>query len=437
MMPAQVEKIMIRGFMKTTSRTALLAAAGLLIGSYAYGPAAKAADLGGSCCGDLEERVAELEATTARKGNRKVSLQIYGLVNRGLLIWDDGTDSDAYVVDNDAQSTRFGFTGKASMKPGWTAGFNIELEVQDAASDEVDQNNDDIGASATASSVSAEIVRTRLANWYIESDRLGRVTVGQASTASDGITEIALHNQAGKTVGSTAFVRTFGVLGAPTSAANARWGDIASNLAGLGRNDIVRYDTPTLHGFILSTSWGDDDLWDAALRFKKEWNSIRLAAGIAYFYDGTGGFSTDSEMIGGSISVMHVPTGIFGHFSAGEKDYKSEARDDAQYWGVQFGVERKWLPYGLTTIYGEYASFDGDFDNRSGFVAFDPDTNPNPGVNAFDGAEASKWGFSLIQNFESAALDLYLQAEFWDASGISTVDDGELTVVMIGSRIKF
>src|SRR5262245_47907480 len=82
-----VEKKMIRGFMKTTSRSALLAAAGILMGSYAYGPA-KAADLGGSCCGDLEERVAELEATTARKGNRVVSLQIYGQVNKALLYWD-------------------------------------------------------------------------------------------------------------------------------------------------------------------------------------------------------------------------------------------------------------------------------------------------------------------------------------------------------------
>jgi hypothetical protein len=33
-----------------------------------------AADLGGNCCADLEERIAELESTTARKGNRKVSL---------------------------------------------------------------------------------------------------------------------------------------------------------------------------------------------------------------------------------------------------------------------------------------------------------------------------------------------------------------------------
>jgi hypothetical protein len=31
----------------------------------------QAADLGGDCCADLEERVAELEATTASKGNSK------------------------------------------------------------------------------------------------------------------------------------------------------------------------------------------------------------------------------------------------------------------------------------------------------------------------------------------------------------------------------
>ena len=53
-----------------------LAAAGLLAGGMATG--ASAADLGGNCCADLEERIAELEATTARKGNRKVSLTITG-----------------------------------------------------------------------------------------------------------------------------------------------------------------------------------------------------------------------------------------------------------------------------------------------------------------------------------------------------------------------
>jgi hypothetical protein len=46
---------------------------------------AKSADLGGSCCADLEERVAELEASVARKGNRKVSLTISGHVNQAML----------------------------------------------------------------------------------------------------------------------------------------------------------------------------------------------------------------------------------------------------------------------------------------------------------------------------------------------------------------
>ncbi|SFV38651.1 hypothetical protein SAMN04488557_3776 [Hyphomicrobium facile] len=50
--------------------------------------ASLAADLGGYCCSFLEERVAELEATTARKGNRKVFLAIAGYVGQELTWWD-------------------------------------------------------------------------------------------------------------------------------------------------------------------------------------------------------------------------------------------------------------------------------------------------------------------------------------------------------------
>ena len=60
---------------------------------------AKAADLGGDCCADLEERVADLEATTVRKGNKKVSVQIYGKVNYAAMWWDDGGEQNLYVVN--------------------------------------------------------------------------------------------------------------------------------------------------------------------------------------------------------------------------------------------------------------------------------------------------------------------------------------------------
>ena len=80
-------------------------------GSFLHQPA-KAADLGGDCCADLEDRVAELEATTVRKGNKKVSVQIYGKVNYANLTWNDGAETNNYTVNNYMESTRWGFKGR-------------------------------------------------------------------------------------------------------------------------------------------------------------------------------------------------------------------------------------------------------------------------------------------------------------------------------------
>ena len=72
---------MFGGLTKTSSRIAIAAALGMTLGGFAMSAhPAKAADLGGDCCADLEERVAELEATTVRKGNKKVSVTLSGWV---------------------------------------------------------------------------------------------------------------------------------------------------------------------------------------------------------------------------------------------------------------------------------------------------------------------------------------------------------------------
>src|SRR5215467_15483103 len=108
---------MIGGLLKSSSQLALVAAAGLFVGGVAM-PSAKAADLGGDCCADLEERVAELEATTARKGTRKMSLTITGQVNRLILWWDDGKSTGTYYgLDNTNSSSRFSFLGEAKVSP--------------------------------------------------------------------------------------------------------------------------------------------------------------------------------------------------------------------------------------------------------------------------------------------------------------------------------
>ncbi len=54
----------------------------------------------------LKKRIAELEATTARKGNRKVSLTMSGWVNEAVFFWDDGVEKNAYVGTNSLEQTR-------------------------------------------------------------------------------------------------------------------------------------------------------------------------------------------------------------------------------------------------------------------------------------------------------------------------------------------
>ncbi len=130
---------MIGGLMKTTSRLAVLAAAGFMFAS----PASAGGSIGGDCCADLEERVAELEVTTVRKGNRKVSLKLSGQINKALLFWDsdfEGTngDSNVYIVDNDLSGSRFRLTGGAKITSDLSAGFAAEFEFQTNDSDAVD-----------------------------------------------------------------------------------------------------------------------------------------------------------------------------------------------------------------------------------------------------------------------------------------------------------
>src|SRR5436309_2065925 len=61
---------MYGGLRERTNLALVLAVVGLFS---AKATPVLSADLGGDCCADLEERVAELEATTTRKGTRNVN----------------------------------------------------------------------------------------------------------------------------------------------------------------------------------------------------------------------------------------------------------------------------------------------------------------------------------------------------------------------------
>ncbi|MGF1650461.1 MAG: porin, partial [Hyphomicrobiaceae bacterium] len=213
------------GGLTSISRVALVAAA-VSMG----GVAAQAADLGGNCCADLEERIAELEATTARKGNRVMSLTVYGQVNRAMVWHNDDLSTVPNVSFRDAQGrsgTRFGFRGQARFTSDLTIGYRLELGISDNA-----------GTSLSESFVRESAV-------FVRSASLGTLTFGRTSTATDGLAEIALgsyYTPFGGEESTNVSPIIAGVMG--------RFEAIDGS-----RRAGVHYTSPTLAGFIFSASY--------------------------------------------------------------------------------------------------------------------------------------------------------------------------------------
>jgi hypothetical protein len=474
---------MIGGLLKSTSRVALFAAAGLFMGGVAM-PSAKAADLGGDCCAELEERVAELEAPTARKGNRKMSLTITGQVHRVVLWWDDGHRSDAfYGLDSTNSSSRFVFLGSAKVNPHVSMGFEIMIEIEaGGTSSKVSQLDEDgkVGAqiggpgSFNQHNVDAYMGDARRVAWWIEHKDIGRLTVGRFESAGV-VTTIDLGGIF--MAASSSFILLNGgffIRGPNGEYYATTWGNIGDPAANQGRTELIRYDSPSWMGFILSGSIGEaGDYWGTMLRYAGEFAGFRIAAGIGYenasdkatptvidtAYD-----SADRPNVaawGGALSIMHVPTGLFvqGHYQAAEYGNGGSPTTTGGYWGqsttnkqdvdqwlVQAGIAKNWFGLGNTALYGEYGQAN-DWGAATG-AGRSYTTATFTAVNNVTDTQMTIWGLGITQNVDAAASTLFLGYRNFDADiGCSTacragstsrsLDTETLHVVVGGAIVRF
>jgi hypothetical protein len=496
-------------------RLAMAVAAGLAM--YGFQLSASAADLGSDCCADLEARVAELEATTVRKGNRKVSLELSGQIDKILLFWNDGKQADVYVTDNSYSSTRFRMRGSAQMAPDWRAGFYLEWETRDASSNLVDQTTEQNRNLETA-------LRARQENVFVESEYFGRLTLGLQNTATKDITLINLGGglsdpenyhaasffirdntlPLSSWVGATGFTAptTAGALPnstrlvspvlqttnttpnvpnpTPVSAVTAfsvgglNWLNL-TNAMDSQRQEAIRYDTISFWGFLASVAWGQNDFWDVALRYQKEWNSIRIAGGVGYQWWGersltqgapfatndiflgsnqsnqpntfagpsagvpgsmlrpssanvfggeTGTTNSKIEVVEGNISAMHIPTGLYATFSAGTRHIDNPAvpslYKDATYYYAQWGITKRFLPVGATTFYGEYGNYDNYAASAVYFQTWSAATGFTQSTTRVVDSNVNRWGAGFAQAFDSSALEIFGNFLHYDASITTT-----------------
>jgi predicted porin len=476
---------MIGGLKGAASRLALAALLGAA-GSVSFmHQQAKAADLGGDCCADLEERVAELEATTVRKGNKKVSVQIYGKVNWAELFWDDGAESNAYSVNNYMESTRFGFKGAAKITPDWSAGFRIEAEVRQAASQQLNQFNDN--------NASDPPLNVRWSHIYLNSKTWGEVRLGLTATPKYDITKDTMEyisTEPGEGGGlSDTFVPDFrmndsfllrekgfnnaqGLAGALGGRA-LTWSNIARCYSAgdqfncSTRRNGVSYWSPTWKGFSASWGWFEDDDWGAALRYRNTWNdtwAFAASAGYEQLRDerlqsaggGLAGFKRDFNEEAGSAALKHKPTGLFvmGVWGvSGSNDSNVQGAFNGQdaptmtSWNVQGGVQRKTSFLGLgnfgeTALWGGFSNVHNGFaPGSSGIAGGQPaccqagslgtpatmllpaNTFPSIGFTTqITESNVDDWFIAFDQGFESAAFHLYAVYQHFDSPTLHLID---------------
>jgi hypothetical protein len=490
-------------------------------------PSAKAADLGGDCCADLEERVAELESTTARKGNRKMSLTVTGQVNRVVTWYDDSRLSTTYYgLDNTNSSSRFIFNGNAKITPKVTTGFEIMIEIEaGGTSSKVSQFDEDgkltafipnpnvaapgcttpgagvpfpgapvlsnpgqfpgpggsapcpsgtagLGAvntgipSFNAHNTDAYFGDARRVAWWIEHADLGRLTVGRWESAGVlGTIDLTGHiflpaSAAFGLLNGGFFVR--GPAGQVYAMTWANIADPASNNP--GRTELVRYDSPSWHGFIYSASVAEaGDYWGTMLRYANEFQGFRLAGSVGYeritdiatpgVVDPANAAFTgnrpDITVWGIALSAMHVPTGLFvqGHYNHADfggriqgsttgSGYWGEStpnKKPADQWLIQAGISKNFFGYGNTTAYGEYGiANDWGADITCGAPStaaigqtcagtvgrnytVPANTTGFTQVMGVTETEMRVWGLGVVQNFSAAAMDLYVGYRHFDA----------------------
>jgi len=434
--------------MKKYGVSALLAA-GLLAGGLST--SATAADFGGDCCADLEERIAELEATTARKGNRKVSLTVSGWVAEQVLFWDDGEESNVYVQGiGTTLSSHFKFTGSAQINSEWSAGYVMQLEADTADTLFADQDSDDsIG----------DVVNLLQSFWFLKSKRLGQVSVGLQSQASDN-TAILVDGSGSLVPANWVVFDNVSFFTLQNGVRNGlRWADYMhchSVAAGIGGDcngvptNSVRYDSPTWNGFSMSASWGEDDFWDVAVRYAGAIRDFNVAVAAAYNHNTEGLLSGDKTVDAGYFQIgayaIHNPTGLFFYGAYGHEEIDNTYADplgdgaggevnpfdtSTNHFYLKGGLRRKLTPIGHSVFYGEFAKH---YDQASpGLVDSLNDT--------LTGTEVTRWGLGYVQEIDAAAMSVWfsyrnIEAEY-DLTDGTTVDVDELQLFKIGALIAF
>jgi len=332
-------------------------------------------------------------------GNDNLKLTISGQVNRGLLSFDDGDETGTLHVDNDNSSTRIRLLSEADLTERATFGTNIELQFESNSTAAVDQNNE--------RNVGPNGFTERKLEAYGDFDGIGRITIGQGDTASNGASE--------QDLSGTSVVGYSGVADlasglrfrseATEELSDINIGSVFSNLDGLSRDDRLRFDSPTIQGFNAAASLVADERWDVAIRYSGKSAGFSLSAALAYA-------NTREDLenrVNGSASILHS-SGLSATAAAG-RDERDDR--DPQFVYLKFGYQAQWNRFGKSAV-------SVDFYDAEDIAAAE--------------LESNSVGIQLVQKLDKIGTDVYAGLRNYS---LDDNDADDILASLVGVRVKF
>ena len=367
-------------------------------------------------------------------GNKN-SLVVNGQIIRQIMFADDGNNSGMFLTDGTSTSSRVRWIASGQATESVQIGGIIELNIpQSNAAGTQSLGTANVAASAGGSGSLGTAAVTNGANtesegtdgtWGIrlidisfQHKTMGKLSIGQGNTASNGKSETSLAG-----VDSIIYSSVGGALGTGLSFWDStnnvyttkKIGSSFQGHDGLSRADRIRYDLPSFAGLSVATSYVAGGAWDVGASYSGKFGGIQVAAGAQY--NSTGATSTTQDGThSASLAVKH-DSGLNAEVTWGKQ------RNDAG----QPTFESQHLGIGLGYI--------GDFVNL-GSTAMQVTWTEAEDAQA-RGDEATAWNIALAQNLSAVGSQLYLQFEHVSLDDATSTNYDDISMFMAGAKVTF
>ena len=295
---------------------------------------------------------------TLKSGNKN-SLKISGYVARSLFYADDGLSDGVFNTDGSspANESRVRWIAKGTLNESVTAGAPIEMELPLSNKESNMRLNTGIGAGNPTETTTSTAWGVRHHAVWVNHKKMGKISLGHTNAASNGRSETTfsgtnmINTSGGYSYGSGLFFISTDTATQPSVSAISI-SSATSNLDGLSRDDVLRYDTPRFGGLALATSYTGTNAWDVGADYRAKFGGIKVR--VQAQHNNTNAASTTvAGTTSFSMAGLH-DSGVNGSFAYGERSLNGTTNaargSDGKFWYFNVGYRAKIFGVGSTNF---------------------------------------------------------------------------------------